>query len=261
MFLKRGFSRLSHNRCSNFVFLHGGNHGSWCWYRLIEALHSHCNGQILALDIPGCGTKRAQLSEDISLSEVATELIAEVRQAGIQQAVLVGHSMAGVVMPYLVQQAPDLFSRMIFVTACVPRPGESVMQTMGTSLRGFDPAVVGYPLDPATTEPLALMRAMFAPGLSHKDVQWLLEECAHDHWPMSLAAEPLSVELHKLKIPKTYIVTERDPILPPAWQGRFAERAGAENQFSIDAAHEVFLSHPVELADAILRALGEGQTQ
>ena len=252
---------MSLNKNSNFVFLHGGNHGSWCWYRLIEALQSQCNGQFLALDIPGCGTKRAQPSEGISLSEVATELINEVRQAGIQQAVLVGHSMAGAVMPYLAQQAPSLFSRLVFVTACVPRLGESVMQTMGTSLRGLDPEVVGYPLDPATTDALALMRAMFAPGLSHKDVQWLLEECAHDHWPMSLAAEPLSVELHKLKIPKTYIVTERDPILPPAWQGRFAERAGAENQFSIDAAHEVFLSHPVELADAILRALGEGQTQ
>tara|TARA_R110002110_G_C13470525_1_gene720964 strand:+ start:81925 stop:82575 length:651 start_codon:yes stop_codon:yes gene_type:complete len=213
----------------------------------------------LALDIPGCGKKRARPAENICLSQVASELIAEVRQAGIEDAVLVGHSMAGVVMPYLADQAPGLFSHLIFVTACVPRLGESVMQTMGSGLRGLDPAVVGYPVDPATTDPFELMRAMFAPGLSDEDVQWLLQECSQDSWPMSLAVEPLAVDLCNIRVPKSYIVTAADPILPPAWQGRFAERAGAANQLTLDAAHEVFLSHPVALADALLRATDQAQ--
>ena len=239
---------------TNFVFLHGGNHGGWCWARLIESLRPHCVGHMLTLDLPGCGTKRARLAGDITLSQVASELLAEVREAGIEDAVLVGHSMAGVVMPYLAYQAEGLFSHLVFVTACVPRLGESVVQTMGSGLRGLDPAVVGYPLDPATTDPLELMRAMFAPGLSDEDVEWLLQECSQDNWPMSLALEPLSVDLRNIDVPKTYIVTAADPILPPAWQGRFAERAGVANQWTLDAAHEVFLSHPAELADVLLRA-------
>ena len=56
---------------------------------------------MLTLDLPGCGKKRARLAGDITLSQVASELLAEVREAGIEDAVLVGHSMAGVVMPYL----------------------------------------------------------------------------------------------------------------------------------------------------------------
>ncbi len=241
----------------HFVFLHGGNHGSWCWDRLINVLQDRFEGKMLALDVPGCGTKRTSPAPDpLGLSDLADILLNEIRQADIHSAVLVGHSMAGVVMPYLAQQAPDLFSRMIFVSSCTPRLGESVMQTMGSSVRGDDPSVVGYPLDPTTTDPLELMRAMFAPGLSGNDVDWLLQECVLDQWPMSLAMEPLAVDVTEIPIPTTYIVTEHDPILPPAWQGRFAERVGARQQFAIDAAHEVFLSHPGELASLIERALG-----
>lgn len=240
----------------HFVFLHGGNHGSWCWRRLIDVLQDRFEGKMLALDVPGCGTKRSSpASHALGLSELAETFVNEIRQANIHSAVLVGHSMAGVVLPYLAQRAPDLFSRVIFVSSCVPRLGESVMQTMGSGVRGDDPAVVGYPLDPTATDPLELMRAMFAPGLSTKDIDWLLHECALDHWPMSLAMEPLAVDVKKIAIPTTYIVTEQDPILPPPWQGRFAERVGAQQQLAIDAAHEVFLSHPIELADLIERAL------
>ncbi|MBR9909318.1 MAG: alpha/beta hydrolase [Gammaproteobacteria bacterium] len=241
----------------NFVFLHGGNHGGWCWARLMESLQQRFTGRMLALDIPGCGSKRGQQREAISLPMVADELIDDIRQAGIDQAVLVGHSMAGVVMPYLAQRAPDLFSQLLFVTTCVPRLGESIMQTMGASTRGVDATVVGYPLDPASTEPMDLMRAMFAPGLSEQDVEWLLRECSQDHWPMPLALEPLVVDMNDLPVARAYIVTEQDPILPPEWQGRFAERSGARAQYSIAAAHEVFLSHPAELAALIERAVSE----
>lgn len=240
---------------TNFVFLHGGNHGSWCWERLINALQTQGCGQTLALDIPGCGLKRGSVPEDISLDDVADELIADVRGAGIESAVLVGHSMAGVVMPYLAGRAPELFTSRIYISACVPRQGESVMQTMGAGLRGIDPTVVGYPVDPNSTDPLELMRAMFGPGLSEEDIAWVLGEAAMDQWPMSLPMAPLEVDSAKLHSPAAYIVTERDPILPPHWQGCFAERAGARVVMSIDDAHEVFLSKPVELARLVHQAV------
>lgn len=239
----------------DYVFLHGGNHGGWCWQRVIDVFHSTGEHQCLALDIPGCGKKRGKTANNIDLRGVAEELIEDVRRAGIKKAVLVGHSMAGVVLPYLAQLAPDLFTHVIYVSACVPRVGESIMQTMGTTVRGEDPAVVGYPCDPLDSDPLELMRSMFAPGLSTRDVEWLLRECPQDNWPMTLPVEVLTVESDQLSVPIAYIVTQQDPILPTYWQGCFAERASAKAIFPIDAAHEVFLSHPNELAELLENAV------
>ena len=148
--------------------------------------------------------------------------------------------------------APALFTHLVYVAACLPRPGDSVLGTLGSGLRGVDPAVVGWPVDPASSAPLALLQAMFAPGLDAATLQWLLAEAVQDQWPLQLAAEPVVLQRHG--VPSSYVVTLQDPILPVAWQGRFAERAGARAMPMLDAPHEVFLTHPALLA-ALLLAL------
>jgi pimeloyl-ACP methyl ester carboxylesterase len=243
------------NTAPAFVFLHGGQHGSWCWARLIAQL-APSGRALLALDVPGCGSKRGRDTAGLTLAGVAAELNADIRAAGLESAVLVGHSMAGALMAQMASLAPTLYRHLIYVAACVPRRGESVLDTLGHSLRGVDPAVVGWPLDPQRTPPLDMLTAMFAPGLDDATLQMLLAECVQDQWPLQLAAEPVALEGRDLPVPASYVVTARDPILPVAWQGRFAERAGARAMVVIDAPHEVFLTHPAELAELLLAAVG-----
>lgn len=234
-----------------FVFLHGGQHGSWCWGRLIEQL-APSSRATLGLDVPGCGLKRGQDTSAQTLASVATALNAEIRAAGLGPVVLVGHSMAGALLPLMAALDPALFCHLAYLAACLPRPGDSVLATLGQTVRGLDPAVVGWPLDPLSTPPLAMLQAMFGPGLDAATLQWLLAEAVQDQWPLQLAAEP--VALHPAVLPATYVVTLQDPILPVAWQGRFAERAGAGAMPMLDAPHEAFLTHPAALA-ALLLAL------
>ncbi|MDB5868489.1 MAG: hypothetical protein JWP96_821 [Polaromonas sp.] len=241
---------------SAFVFLHGGQHSSWCWDRLITHLAptTLARQRVLALDVPGCGRKRWRAGAESTLLEVATELNAEIRAAGLGPVVLVGHSMAGSLLPHMAALAPELFRHLIYLAACVPRQGESVMDTLGSTLHGVNPGVVGWPLDPQSTSPQAMMTAMFGTGLDEATLQRLLAECAQDQWPVSLAAEPVMLDGRDLAIPSSYVVTLKDPILPVSWQGRFAERAGARAMYTMDAPHELFLSQPAELA-VLLRSI------
>lgn len=235
------------------ALLHGGQHGSWCWQRLIDHLPSECPAwsQVLTLDVPGCGAKRGQLRAVPTLANVAAELHTELQAAGADAALLVGHSMAGTLMPEMAARAPGFYRRLVYLAACLPRRGESVMATMGGALRGLDPSTVGWPLDPQATPTLELIAAMFGPGLDAATLDHLLQQCPQDQWPLPLVHEPVALEGRALPVPATYIVTLRDAILPPAWQGRFAERAGARAMPVLDAGHEVFLTHPGVLASLL----------
>lgn len=242
----------------NFVFLHGGQHGSWCWSRLLAANESRQPPRALLLDVPGCGLKRARGHETPTLAEVVAELNAEVLAADLGPAILVGHSMAGSLMPSMAELAPELYRHLVFLSACLPRRGESVMDTMGQCLAGQDPGVVGWPVDPRSAPPLELLSAMFGPGLDGPTLHHLLQEAVQDQWPMSLATAPVPLDGHLLTQPSSYIVTLQDPILPVAWQGRFAERAAARAMYTLDAPHESFLSHPSELMALLSQIAAHG---
>lgn len=241
----------------DFVFLHGGNHGGWCWDKVADALKDKLGdelGTIVQLDIPGCGSKREVEYEHLDLSDVVTELTDDVRRTVSKDAVFVGHSMAGLVMPEMVALAPELYCGAIFATCCVPTIGASIMETMGTSLHGQNPNEVGWPIDPSTASPEELSKAMFCEDSWPEElVTWLLSETEKDNWPPLLATEKVNRSDTANFIPTAYVTAKRDNILPLDWQHKFAERIGATNNIvEIDAAHELMISHPSELAKAII---------
>ena len=112
---------------TNFVFLHGGAQGSWVWDETIAALKASGGsavGHCLALDIPGCGTKRDRIGETIGFNDIVDELLADIADSGVEQPVLVGHSQAGTVIPRLIEELPGRFDRAIYVTCLAPAPGD-----------------------------------------------------------------------------------------------------------------------------------------
>lgn len=234
------------------VLLHGGSHGSWCWAPLLAELDRQPGpfGRLLALDMPGCGRKRGRDVADKTLASIVAELNQDIRDAGLTEIVLVGHSIAGILLPMMVAADPALFSHLIYLTTSLPREGESILSMMGTSLHGQDPEHVGWPVDPATP-PMELFQAMFAPDLTPEQVAWLMSEVAQDVTPAAVATEPATRHGYAGRVPATYVVTLRDPILPPVWQRRFAERAGCDVIVEIDTPHEPFVSHPALLAETL----------
>ncbi|CAG4896020.1 alpha/beta fold hydrolase [Paraburkholderia saeva] len=240
---------------TDLILLHGGKHGSWCWEPLARVMEAQGNpfARIIALDMPGCGRKRDRDPEGLSLANIARELNGELRAAQVRDAVLVGHSIAGVLLPMMAVEDPALFSRLIYLTTSVPVEGQTITQMMGTSRQGTNPDEVGWPVDLATASLEDMSRAMFGRDLDDKQFAWLLTEVAQDKTPPATQFEPVSRSGYvELGMKATYIVTLRDDILPPAWQRRFAERLNCDNKVEIDTPHEPFVSHPQLLASTLI---------
>jgi len=240
---------------TGFIFLHGGGQGSWVWEPTLAALRQqaggHC-GRLLALDVPGCGHKRQRDTGKLQFDDIVVELLEEIEASGLQDGVLVGHSQGGQVIAALADRRPDLFRRLIHVSCSIPRPGQTLLEMMGDRVHSESDAQVGWPADPATTDHQALQEMMFCNDMTVARKKAFLAALGSDNWPMSSYTFTGWAFDNPHKAPTTYIVCERDNIIPVDWQERFAKRFHAERVVRIDAGHQVMISQPDALASLLL---------
>jgi pimeloyl-ACP methyl ester carboxylesterase len=239
---------------TDFAFIHGGGQGSWVWDETIAALASQSGGtaRSLALDAPGCGLKRGRDTAQIAYGEIIAEFVAELEASGLRDAVLVGHSQAGMVLPLVAAARPDLIKRLVYVTCSAPLPGVTTLQQMGQGVHGDDPEQVGWPVDPETHSMDARYRIMFCNDMDAAETEAFLAKLGSDGWPMCCYSEVHWRYDHLAAIPASYVLCLRDEALPLAWQERFAERLHVDRLVRLDAGHQAMNTRPQALAEILL---------
>lgn len=237
----------------DFAFLHGGGQGSWVWSPTIAALKEQASDdsvRIMALDIPGCGAKRGRAIEHLERHDVSRELVADLESAGMKNVVMVGHSLAGNVLPALAELRPELFRRLVYVSCSIPLQGQTVLQMMGSGSQGSRDDEVGWPAE-STTALRDRNNAMFCEEMDESQKASFLADLEQDEWPHSFFSATDFTFEHMGSVPSTYVVCLRDRILPVAWQEKFAKRFHAERLVRIDAGHQVMVTRPHALAEVL----------
>src|SRR5579863_452574 len=107
---------------SRFVLIHGAWLGSWCWDDVARRLES-LGHDVETPELPGHGGDPTPVSV-ITLQSYVDAVADEMEQ----DAVLVGHSMAGIVISTLAEQKPESISSLIYLAAYLLRPGESIVK-------------------------------------------------------------------------------------------------------------------------------------
>ena len=240
----------------DYVFVHGGGQGGWVWNETIAALHLQTGGafvRTLALDVPGCGEKRHRDVTSLTMDDIVTELLSDVMAGDLRDIVLVGHSQAGTVLPRLVEKSPSLFHRAVYVSCSAPLPGQTVLQMMGSGLRGSNEHEVGWPFDPKVHDVRARYPSMFCNDMDEAEMSNFLARLGKDAWPPGAYAATDWRYDHLGGVPATYVVCLRDEALPIKWQETFASRLGVQRLVRIDAGHQVMITRPQALAEALLR--------
>jgi pimeloyl-ACP methyl ester carboxylesterase len=189
----------------------------------------------------------------LGASEYAAAVVAAIGRAS--EPVVVGHSMAGLVIPLVAAMQP--VHRLVFLAAFMAQPGRSANQQ-----REGEPIDGRVPL--ATAEWTDLGRDVWAIGsatageLFYHDVPADLAAWATSRLrPQSYAvfSEPCPLASWPV-VPADAIVCRDDRAINPEWVRSAArQRLGVEAR-EIEGGHSPFLTRPVELArilDAIIR--------
>lgn len=234
---------------TDFVFLHGGGQGGWVWDETLAALHAQSGGvhRCLSLDGPGCGAKRARDTSALSFGDITAELVADVEAAGMEDAVLVGHSQAGIHMPAMIALRPGLFRQAIFVSCTAPDPGLTVIQMTGERVHKG-----GHPFNDTALSVRDRYRAMFCNDMGHDKAEAFLDKLGPDQWPACCYSHNEWRYDHLAGLPVSYVLCLQDSILPLQWQEHFARQVHARSTPRVDAGHQAMNTRPQALAELLL---------
>ena len=113
------------------VLVHGGAHAGDCWDLTINEIHRLAPElDVLAVDLPGRREKPGDL-RTLTIEDWVNSVVADVDADGLDDVVIVGHSMAGVTVPGVVTKlGASRVREMIFAAACVPAEGSAMVDVV-----------------------------------------------------------------------------------------------------------------------------------
>lgn len=236
----------------NIVLVHGSWYGAWCWDRVAAQLRE-AGHRVVAPDLPAHGQDRTPVAE-VSLARYVDAVSAAI-DAGGGKAVVVGHSMAGIVLSELGERFPEKVERLVYVAAYLLADGETIFQhatadadsKLGPSLRPDEKGGVIAVADAGFADALAS-------GCSAADIEAARSKARPD--PLAPLATPIHVTAARFgKVPRAYLRTTKDVAVSTALQTKLLA-ATSTPVTDLASGHSPFFSHPKELTAALLHALG-----
>lgn len=230
---------------TTYVLIHGGGHGGWCWRPCANVLRARGH-EVYAPTLTGFGDRAHLPAADFGT--FITDVVSLVRMEDLDEVVLVGHSMGGVVVPRVAEAIPDRVTGAIWVTAAVCADGESLLDTIPQSPWIAKAVTIGED------------------GTAHTDGELILDANIHDGTPEQRAfvrdrhlpypphalVEPGRLsEFLALGIPTGYVVAAQDRTIEPHVQEQLASRLPQSRRASVAAGHDCMLTQPEGTADAI----------
>lgn len=224
----------------DIVLVHGSYHGAWCWDRLVPELEARGH-RVLTVDLP-ISDAAAGLAEYADAVEATVD--------GLTAPILVGHSMAGLVIPLVAER--HALAKLIFLAAFVPEPGVSLGEQRerepidGTvTLKTAEWTDLGdnvWMVGPNTATEL------FYPDARPGDAAWAVSQLRPQAYRFMSEPSPLSAWPD---VPSRYIVCHDDVAINPHWcRSAARERLGTE-AVEIAGAHSPFVTRPAELAELL----------
>ena len=113
------------------VLVHGGEHAADCWDLTVAELgRQEPELRVLAVDLPGHGAEPGDLAT-ATITDWVDCVVSHVDAAGLDEVVVVGHSLAGLTVPGVVaKMGSSRVREMILIAASVPPQGVAIVDTL-----------------------------------------------------------------------------------------------------------------------------------
>jgi pimeloyl-ACP methyl ester carboxylesterase len=232
------------------VLVHGGAHAGDCWDLTVDEIHRRAPDlDVLGVDLPGRGSKPCDMSK-LTIFDWVDSVVADIEDAGLDEVVIVGHSMAGLTVPGVVARLGAARVReMIFAAACVPPEGAAMVDVINRPMalvaRRNANKGASYELPPLLGNYLFLNRV---PRSRRRFMDGRL--CPESS---RIPLEKVSRRGMPHDVPRTWILTLRDRT-HSAKEQRASINAigGVQTMIPMDTCHALMVSEPERLAEILV---------
>jgi pimeloyl-ACP methyl ester carboxylesterase len=108
-----------------YVLVHGAWHGSWCWNKVVPLLQAKGH-RVFTPDLPG-HYRNSVSCLGVTL-KTYVDSISNFIVSKNDKIVLVGHSMAGVVISQVAENIPERIEKLVYLSAFIPDNNGSLVQ-------------------------------------------------------------------------------------------------------------------------------------
>lgn len=232
-----------------FVLVHGAFADAQA-FGAVKPLLEAQGHRVVAADLPGHGgsaTVPGQLTLDGYVASVQALVEAEPTPV-----VLVGHSMAGMVVAQVAERVPAKVRQLVFVAAYLPKDGQSLEELAGT-----DPAsLVGQNMEFAPDySAVTIKREALVDALAADLPKGVQELIVAGHKPEPLAPFRGRVSLTDAgfgSVRRSYVFTTADHAVTPSLQQRMVAAWPNTQTASLETGHLPFLAQPQAFVTALL---------
>jgi pimeloyl-ACP methyl ester carboxylesterase len=244
---------------ATFSLVHGAFHGAWCWTRLTPLLEAQGH-RVVTLDLPSLGDDRTPI-EDVTLDSWI-DRVTEAVAAEPEPVILVGHSMAGVVIAGVAERLPERVRLLVYLAAFLPRDGDSVRSLAASPAARKEtgpPAFTRAPDGLSFAPVLERAPEVFYGGCRPDDVAFAVPRLRPQAY--SIQKTPLLLtETRYGSVPRVYIECLDDNTVSLGLQRDMVAKAGVRQVVSLPTDHSPFFSAPERLAAELGRLAGERET-
>jgi pimeloyl-ACP methyl ester carboxylesterase len=228
----------------SYVLVHGGGFAGSCWDEITPFL----DGDVLAVDLPGRGRNPGDL-HSITVSDFVTSVASDITRNDLSDVTLVGHSLAGLTLPGVLEEVPERLRRVVFVSCSVPPHGVPLADV----LEGFSPsaAVIAAQLGEQLIDSRGVLhpdlaRVMFCNDMDEDQAASTLERMVPE--AIGVLAEPADLTGMQRPVPRTFVRLTHDAIVSLATQNQMIENLGGADVIDLDSGHMAMISRPADLA-------------
>jgi len=231
-------------RAATYVLVHGGGHGGWCWQRTARMLRADGH-DVYTPTLTGFGERSHLDTSQLTFDTLVRDVTNVFEFEDLDDVILVGHSMGGVIVPRVAELVPDRIRRVVWLAAVVTDDGESLLDAVPQSPWIARAVTIG-PDGTAHTDPDLIIDANIHDG---DDEERAFVRARHRPYPPHALTEPgrLSAFL-ALGLPTGYVIATDDRTIEPHIAARFASRLPDADIRAVPGGHDCMVTRAGEVA-------------
>lgn len=233
-----------------YVLVHGAMTDGTIWFKLKPLLEGKGH-KVVVVNLPGHGKDNTNAS--LVSYESYVSVISDSINTQPGKVILVGHSMAGLLIASVAEKLPSKIESLVFIAAFMPQSGNSVFELNGTDKQSqFGANLIIAGDNTSATMKLNMIGNVFCMDCNNADKAFLV--LAHKSEPLAPLAEKvfLTKEVYG-QIPKFSIITLNDNAVGNELQQQLtANSENVRRVFKIKSGHLPFLSQPQKVATILL---------
>ncbi|MGC4103174.1 alpha/beta fold hydrolase [Ferruginibacter sp.] len=238
---------------NTYVLVHGAWQAPYVWDAVRTDLEKKGN-KVIVVELPGHGADNTA-TYTLSIDAYSNKVIDAITKES-DKVILVGHSMAGMVITNVAEKIPVKISKLVYIGAFLPAPGQTL-----ENLSMTDPGSKLGPQLSQSADKLTLdvnkdsLTYLFINDGSAAAKQKVLDNYKAE--PAIPFTNPVMWTNEKFgSVDKVYIKTLQDIVISPAMQDKMIATADIKTVYSLNTSHSPFLSQPKSVAD-LLYTIGQ----